>query len=106
MQIELVSHPEVAILRWHQLVDDPELAKLPYRIETDRFGRILISHEHRPASGGVVNLSLITPRDSSVMIVSIVVQVVGTKMALTANPGISYFAIHFSNLTFTGGHAH
>ena len=34
MQIELVSHPEVAILRWHQLVDDPELAKLPYRIET------------------------------------------------------------------------
>jgi hypothetical protein len=54
-----------------------------------------LSHEHRPASGGVVNLSLITPGDSSVMIVSIVVQVVGTKMALTANPGIPYFAIHF-----------
>jgi hypothetical protein len=39
------------------------------------------------------------------MIVSVFVQVVGTKMALTANPGIPYFAL-FSKLTFAGGHAH
>jgi GTPase SAR1 family protein len=31
MQIELVSQPD-AIARWQELVDDPELAKLPYRI--------------------------------------------------------------------------
>ena len=42
MQIELVSQPD-AIARWQELVDDPELAKLPYRIETDRFGRTIMS---------------------------------------------------------------
>jgi hypothetical protein len=29
MQIELVSQPDVVIARWQELVDDPELAKLP-----------------------------------------------------------------------------
>ena len=43
MHIELVSQPDVVIARWQQLVDDPELAKLPYRFETDRFGRTIIS---------------------------------------------------------------
>jgi hypothetical protein len=38
MQIELVSQPDAVIARWQELVDDPELARLPYRIETDRFG--------------------------------------------------------------------
>jgi Uma2 family endonuclease len=42
MQIELVSQPD-AIARWQELVDDPELAKLPYRVETDRFGRTIMS---------------------------------------------------------------
>jgi hypothetical protein len=41
----------------------------------------------------------ITPTSESsiitVMIVSIFVQVVGTKMALTGNPGIPYFAITY-----------
>ena len=43
MQIELVSQPDAVIARWQELVDDPELAKLPYRIETDRFGRTVMS---------------------------------------------------------------
>jgi hypothetical protein len=43
MQIELVSQPDVVIARWQELVDDPDLAKLPYRIETDRFGRTIMS---------------------------------------------------------------
>jgi hypothetical protein len=37
MQIELVAQPD-AIARWQELVDDPDLARLPYRIETDRLG--------------------------------------------------------------------
>jgi Uma2 family endonuclease len=43
MQIELVSQPAAAIARWQELLDDPELAKLPYRVETDRFGRTIMS---------------------------------------------------------------
>jgi Uma2 family endonuclease len=42
MQIELVSQPD-AIARWQELLADPELARLPYRIETDRFGRNIMS---------------------------------------------------------------
>ena len=42
MKIELVSQPD-AIARWQELLTDPELARLPYRIETDRFGRIIMS---------------------------------------------------------------
>jgi hypothetical protein len=29
--------------RWRELLADPELARLPHRIETDRHGRILMS---------------------------------------------------------------
>jgi Uma2 family endonuclease len=43
MQIELVSQPDAVIARWQELVDDPDLARLPYRIETDRFGRTIMS---------------------------------------------------------------
>jgi Uma2 family endonuclease len=43
MQIELVSQPAAAIARWQELVDDPELARWPGKIETDRFGRMLVS---------------------------------------------------------------
>jgi Uma2 family endonuclease len=37
--------------RWTRLQADPELARLPYRIETDRLGRILINPPPAPAHG-------------------------------------------------------
>jgi Uma2 family endonuclease len=42
MQIEIQSRPD-AIQRWQELLADPELARWPGRIETDRFGRVLMS---------------------------------------------------------------
>jgi Uma2 family endonuclease len=50
MQIELVSQPD-AIARWQKLVDDPDLARWPGKIETDRFGRTIMSPP--PAFGHV-----------------------------------------------------
>jgi hypothetical protein len=41
--IELQPKREQHLARWKQLGADRELAKLPYKIETDRFGRILMS---------------------------------------------------------------
>jgi hypothetical protein len=35
--------------RWQELLADPDLARLPHRIETDRHGHILMSP--RPATG-------------------------------------------------------
>ena len=59
MQIELVSQPD-AIARWQELVDDPELARLPYRIETDRFGRTIMSlppaYRHARYVGKIIRL--------------------------------------------------
>jgi Uma2 family endonuclease len=43
MQIELHSQTEQNLARWRELCADPELAKLSYRLETDRFGRIIMS---------------------------------------------------------------
>jgi hypothetical protein len=43
MQIELVPQPDAVIARWQELVDDPELARWPGRVETDRLGRIIVS---------------------------------------------------------------
>jgi Uma2 family endonuclease len=43
MQIELVSQPDAVIARWQELVDDPELARWPGRVESDRLGRIIVS---------------------------------------------------------------
>ena len=37
--------------RWHELLRDPDLARLPYRIETDRHGHILMSPPPAPAHG-------------------------------------------------------
>jgi len=37
--------------RWRQLLADPELARLPYRVETDRHGHILMSPPPTPAHG-------------------------------------------------------
>jgi Uma2 family endonuclease len=42
-KIELQPRRERHLTRWQELQADPELAKLPYKIETDRFGRILMS---------------------------------------------------------------
>ena len=37
--------------RWRQLLADPELARLSYRVETDRHGHILMSPPPAPAHG-------------------------------------------------------
>jgi Uma2 family endonuclease len=37
--------------RWRELLADPDLAKLPHRIETDRHGHILVSPPPAPAHG-------------------------------------------------------
>lgn len=42
-KIELQPRHQQHLARWEELQSDPELAKLPYKIETDRFGRILMS---------------------------------------------------------------
>jgi len=42
MQIEIQIQPD-AIKRWQELLADHELARWPGKIETDRFGRILMS---------------------------------------------------------------
>ena len=41
--IELQPRHEQHLARWKQLGADRELARLPYKIETDRLGRILMS---------------------------------------------------------------
>jgi Uma2 family endonuclease len=51
MQIELVAQPDAIIARWQELVDDPDLARWPGKIETDRFGRTVMSTP--PAFGHV-----------------------------------------------------
>ncbi len=43
MQVDLQPRREQHLSRWKQLEADPELVKLPFKIETDRFDRILIS---------------------------------------------------------------
>jgi len=59
MKIELVSQPD-AIARWQELLTDPELARLPYRIETDRFGRTIMSpppaYRHARYVGKIIRL--------------------------------------------------
>ena len=40
---DLKSQTSFNLARWSELVTDPELAKLPNRIETDRHGHILMS---------------------------------------------------------------
>jgi len=43
VQIELQSQTERNLARWQELTADPELARLPHRVETDRFGRVIMS---------------------------------------------------------------
>ncbi len=42
MQIEIEPQPR-ALERWQDLLADPAFARLPFKIETDRFGRVLMS---------------------------------------------------------------
>jgi Uma2 family endonuclease len=42
MQIEIEPQPR-ALERWQERLADPEFARLPFKIETDRFGRVLMS---------------------------------------------------------------
>jgi Uma2 family endonuclease len=39
------------VKRWRELLNDTELARLPYRVETDRHGHILMSPPPAPAHG-------------------------------------------------------
>jgi hypothetical protein len=48
MQIELEPNPELHLARWRELCADSELAKLPNRIESDRFGRIILNDPFKP----------------------------------------------------------
>ena len=41
--------------RWRELLEDPDLARLPHRIETDRHGHILMSLPPAPAHGNQQN---------------------------------------------------
>ena len=43
MQIEIRPQHSRNLQRWRELQADRELARLPHRIETDRFGRIIMS---------------------------------------------------------------
>jgi Uma2 family endonuclease len=54
LTIELKDSAEQAALnlkRWAAVLADPELARLPHRIETDRHGHILMSPPPAPAHG-------------------------------------------------------
>ena len=41
--VEFPLEPAHHLARWQELVDDPELAQWPGRVETDRLGRIIVS---------------------------------------------------------------
>jgi len=62
MQTKIEFHPrhEQHLARWKQLGADPELAKLPGKIETDRLGRILMSpppfFDHVRHVAGIIEL--------------------------------------------------
>jgi Uma2 family endonuclease len=59
MQIDIHPQPD-AIERWQDLLADPELARWPGKIETDRFGRILMSpppaYRHTRYVGKIIKL--------------------------------------------------
>jgi Uma2 family endonuclease len=56
MPLTIQLHPSESqtafnLKRWRQLLADPELARLPFRVETDRHGHILMSPPPAPAHG-------------------------------------------------------
>ena len=48
---ELKTQNSFNLARWAQILADPQLAKLPYRIETDQHGHILMSPPPAPLHG-------------------------------------------------------
>lgn len=48
---ELASQTAFNLTRWREILTDPELAKLPYRIETDQRGHLLMSPPPAPLNG-------------------------------------------------------
>lgn len=53
--IELPSHADQTafnLRRWKELLDDPELEKIEGRIETDRYGRVIMSPPAAASHGG------------------------------------------------------
>jgi hypothetical protein len=54
MTIELQSsetQTEFNLKRWHEVLNDPDLARLPHRIETDRHGHIIMTPLPAPFHG-------------------------------------------------------
>ncbi len=47
----LVEQTSFNLRRWAEILADPELAKLPHRIETDRHGHIIMSPPPAPNHG-------------------------------------------------------
>ena len=47
----LEQQTEFNLQRWFELQNDPDLARLPHRIETDRYGHILMSPPPAPSHG-------------------------------------------------------
>jgi Uma2 family endonuclease len=62
---DLGTQTSFNLARWKEILADPELAKLPYRIETDQYGRILMSpppasrHGRRQIKIGALLLQLL-----------------------------------------------
>ena len=48
---DLASQTRFNLARWTEVLADPELAKLPYRIETDQHGYLLMSPPPAPLHG-------------------------------------------------------
>jgi Uma2 family endonuclease len=48
---DLASQTSFNVARWTQILSDPELARLPYRIETDQHGHIIMSPPPAPLHG-------------------------------------------------------
>ena len=48
---DLASQTSFNVARWTEILADPELARLPYRIETDQYGHILMSPPPAPLHG-------------------------------------------------------
>src|ERR1700686_1190182 len=53
--------------RWRELLADPDLARLPHRIETDRHGHILMRPPPAPAHGGLARYAWILASLSSAL---------------------------------------
>ncbi len=59
---DLASQTKLNLARWTEILADPELAKLPYRIETDQYGLIVMTpppgFRHSSRQGEIITLLL------------------------------------------------